>query len=62
MDVLISLPFFKCFWFQPALVRYDGLLLLTVGDPNYVSSYRFIKSYLGQGCQCSGVRQAVVPF
>ena len=30
--------------FQPALVRYDGFLLFTVGDPNKVLSSRFIQS------------------
>ena len=29
---------------QPALVRHDGFLLFTVGDPNNVLSSRFIQS------------------
>jgi hypothetical protein len=43
--------------FQPALVRYDGFLLFTVGNLNNVLSPRFIQNQVwarGVGCQVSG--------
>ena len=38
---------FRCqdeWWFQPALVRYDGFLLYTIGDPNNVLTSRFMQN------------------
>jgi hypothetical protein len=35
--------------FQPALVRHDGFLLFTVGNPNNVLSSRFIQSQVWAG-------------
>jgi len=46
-------PPFSGFRFRPALVRYDGLLLFTVGGPNNVLSSRFIQGWVwARGVRC----------
>jgi hypothetical protein len=56
IDLTFYTVFVSAIWFQPALVRYYGLLLFTVGDPNKVLSPDSEKLGLGQGCRVSGVR------